>query len=96
MRCRSGSPAGVDPRRLDVQATPDTLLIKAEIEHAHSAAKGTIHVCEFQPGHLFRAVRLPVKVDPDAVKAEYRNGLLRVTAAVASEQQARNVQVHAA
>jgi Molecular chaperone (small heat shock protein) len=78
--------AGVEPRQLDIQVTRDTLLIKADTQHTHPEAKGIVHVCEFQPGQLFRAVAFPARINPDAVRAEYRDGLLRVTAAIAGEQ----------
>jgi HSP20 family protein len=88
--------AGVEPRQLDIQVTPETLLIKAETAHSHPESKGIVHVCEFEPGQLFRLIRLPEPIDPEAVKAEYRNGLLRVTAAVAARKPARKVEVQAA
>jgi HSP20 family protein len=88
--------AGVEPRQLDIQVTHDTLLIKADTPHTHPETKGIVHVCEFQPGPLFRAIEFPAPIDPEAVKAEYRDGLLRVTAAIAAEQQAKKVDVHAA
>lgn len=88
--------AGVEPRQLDIQVTRDTLLIKADTPHTHPETKGIVHVCEFQPGQLFRAIKLPAPIDVEAVKAEYRNGLLRVTAAIAAEQKVRKVDVQAA
>ena len=88
--------AGVEPRELDIQVTPDTVLIKADTTHAHPDKKGTVHVCEFQPGQLFRLIRLPATIDPDGVKAEYRNGLLRITAAIAVAKQAKAVEVKVA
>lgn len=88
--------AGVEPGELDIQVTPDTVLIKADTTHAHPEAKGTVHLCEFQAGKLFRLIKLPAPIDPDAVKAEYRNGLLRITAAIAPAQQAKKVDVRAA
>jgi HSP20 family protein len=75
--------AGVEPKDLDVQVTPEDILIKGASEHRHESTEGTVHVCEFEEGQLFRSVHLPARIDPDSVKAEYRNGLLRVTAAVA-------------
>jgi HSP20 family molecular chaperone IbpA len=88
--------AGVEPRQLDIQVTRDTLLIKADTPHTHPETKGIVHVCEFQSGQLFRAITLPVPIDPAAVKAEYRDGLLRVTAAIAAKPQAKKVDVHVA
>lgn len=88
--------AGVDPEQLDIQVTRDTLLIKADVAHTHPEAKGVVHACEFQPGQLFRAIQLPAPIDPDTVKAEYRDGLLRVTAAIAAARQAKKVDIQAA
>ena len=34
-------------------------------------------------GQLVRSVHFPEKIDPASVKAEYKNGLLRVTAPIA-------------
>jgi HSP20 family molecular chaperone IbpA len=42
-----------------------------------------------------RSVHLPDKIDPDSAKAEYRNGMLRLTAAVAKAAP-KKVDVHAA
>jgi HSP20 family protein len=88
--------AGVEASQLDIQVTRDMLLIKADTPHTHPETKGLVHVCEFQPGQLIRAIKLPAPIDPEAVTAEYRDGLLRVTAAIAAEQHAKKVDVHAA
>jgi HSP20 family molecular chaperone IbpA len=42
-----------------------------------------VHLCEFSRGKMFRSVHLPDKIDPETAKAEYRNGLLRLTASIA-------------
>lgn len=88
--------AGVEPRQLDIQVTRDTLLIKADTRHTHPETKGMVHLCEFQPGQLFRTIKFPAPIDSDAVKAEYRDGLLRVTAAMAAQQHPKKVDVQAA
>ena len=87
---------GVEPKDLDVQVTPEDVLIKADIHHKHTPDEGTIRICEFQAGNLFRSVHLPEKIDPGSVKAEYRNGMLKLTAAVAKEARSRRVEVEAA
>lgn len=74
---------GVDPKDLDVQITPEDFLIKAAVDHEHTAEEGTVQLCEFKSGRLFRSIHFPEKIDPDSVKAEYRNGMLRLTAAIA-------------
>jgi HSP20 family protein len=86
---------GVDPKALDIEVAPDYLLIKAEIHHEHPGDQGTVHVCEFETGSLFRSIRFPKKVDPSKVQAEFRNGMLVLTAAVAEQAHLRKIEVKA-
>jgi HSP20 family protein len=86
---------GVDPKDIDIEATPEYILVKAECHHEHKEEKGKVHICEFTSGNLFRSVRLPEKIDPDKVKAEFKNGLLTLTAEIAKEEQARIVALKA-
>jgi HSP20 family protein len=85
---------GVEARALDVQVTPEDLLIKAEIAHGHTPDKGIVHLCEFDRGRLFRSIHFPERIDPDSVRTEYRNGMLRLTAAIA--RRSRKVEIQAA
>ena len=86
--------AGVDPKRLDVQVTPTQLLLRADVHHSDREQEGEVIVCEFVNGPLFRSYTFPEPVDPARVSAEYRNGLLRLTAPLASP--ATKVDVQAA
>lgn len=73
---------GVDPKDLDIQATPAHLLIKAPARHEHKEGE-CVHTCEFLPGNLFRSVTFPKRIDPARIKTSVVNGLLQVRAAVA-------------
>jgi HSP20 family protein len=87
--------AGVNAADLDVRVTPEEILITGKTEHHHEARHGTVHLCEFAPGRLFRTVHLPERIDPDSAKAELRNGMLHMTAAVATAE-TQKIDVHAA
>jgi HSP20 family protein len=87
---------GVEAKDLDLQITPEHVLIKVETAHEHAADAGTVHLCEFEGGKIFRSVHFPEKIDPDSAKAEYRNGMLRLTAAIAKAATARKVEIKAA
>src|SRR5215831_12966950 len=76
--------SGVDPKDIHIEVTPEDIVINAETQHHHQEHKGFVHYCEFQSGKLFRAIHLPKKIDPDKVKAEFKDGLLRLTADVAA------------
>jgi HSP20 family molecular chaperone IbpA len=74
--------AGVPAKSLDLQVSPEDLLIKGNVNHQHAAGEGDVQICEFEQGQLFRSVHFPEKIDPAGVKAEYKDGLLRVTAPI--------------
>jgi len=86
---------GVDPKDIDIEVTPDHVLVKAECQHEHKQEKGEVHICEFTSGNMFRSVHLPKKIDPDKVKAEFKNGVLTLTADIAQEVRARKVELKA-
>ena len=86
--------AGLDPKQFDVRVTPTELLLAADVHHSDRAQDGEVVLCEFVNGPLFRSYKVPEPIDPAGVSAEYRNGLLRVTAPLAHP--ATKVEVQAA
>jgi HSP20 family protein len=90
------SAPGVDPKDIDIEVTPEDILIRADVHHEHRKEEGDVHACEFAHGNLFRSIHLPRKIDPEKVKAEFKNGLLNLTAPVAEEARAKKVTIEAA
>lgn len=88
--------SGLDTKDIEIEATQEDIVLKADIPHKHDEKKGTVHICEFDTGKMFRSIHLPKKIDPDSVKAEFRNGLLRVTAEIAEEARVKKVKPEAA
>ena len=87
---------GVDPKDLNIEVTPEDILVKADLRHEHKEQKGEVYTCEFASGNLFRSIRLPKKIDTDKVKAEFKNGILSLKAPVAQEARAKKVKIEAA
>ena len=87
---------GVDPKDVDIQVTPEDIVLKADIQHKHEEKKGTVHICEFQSGRMFRSVHIPKRINPDTVKAEIKNGLLTLKAEIAEEARAKKIKPEAA
>jgi HSP20 family protein len=87
---------GVDPKDLDIEVTPEDLLVKAETRRETKEEKGELYTCELETGNLFRAIHFPKKIDPDKVKAEFKNGMLMISAAVAVEAKAKKVAIQVA
>ena len=77
--------AGVDAKDIDIEVTPEDIVLKASTKHDHTEHKGTVHYCEFASGNMFRSIHLPKRINPDKVRAEFKNGLLRLTADIAQE-----------
>jgi HSP20 family protein len=87
---------GSDPKDIDLQITSGELLIRAETTRGSQSDKATVHLSEFSTGQVFRSIRFPEQVDPDSVKAEYKNGMLTVTAPIAKAAIAKKVDIKAA
>ncbi len=88
--------SGVDPKDIDIGVTPEDIVLKADIQHEHEEKEGTVHICEFQSRRMYRSIHLPKRINPDKVKAEFNNGLLRLTAEVAAEARAKKIKPEAA
>ena len=87
---------GVDPKNIDIEVTPEDILIRADVHHEHRKEEGDVYACEFAHGNLFRSIHLTKKIDPEKVKAEFKNGLLSLNAPVAEEARAKKVTIEAA
>ena len=86
---------GVDPKDIDIEVTSEYLLVKAEARHEHNADTGHVHICEFESGNLFRSIRFPKTINPNEVKAEFKNGVLHLNAGIAPEGEARKIELKA-
>lgn len=73
---------GVEAKDVNVEITPEDVVIKAAATHRRTHTEGEVHLSEFAAADLFRSVHFPKAVDPTKAKAEYRNGLLTVTVPV--------------
>jgi HSP20 family protein len=83
---------GVDPKNIDIEVTSEDILVKANLKEQRVEKKGTIHTTEFASGNLFRAVHFPRPINLDKVKAEIKNGMLRITAAIAESAEGKKVK----
>ena len=62
----------------------------------HVDAKGGGRRVDLEPGKMFRSIHLPKRINPDKVKAESKNGLLRLRAEIAEETKVRKIRPEAA
>jgi HSP20 family molecular chaperone IbpA len=88
--------SGLEAKDINIEVTPEDIVLSAEVRHESTEQKGTIHYSDFQQGRMFRSIHLPKKIDTDKVRAEYKNGLLRLTAEIAQEARVKKIKPEAA
>jgi HSP20 family protein len=69
----------VDPKNVGIQIENGTLTLKGERRFEEHKNGKAYHRIERGYGAFVRAFTLPETVDPEKVKADYRNGVLTVT-----------------
>ena len=84
----------VDPKKLDVKVTPEDVLISAEREIMKAEGKAAAEAGKAADGTLryFSAIHLPEPIDPAAVEASFKKGVLHLTAKLAKTEPT-NVEV---
>lgn len=83
---------GMKKSDLDVQVKGNTVRI-AGSKSVSFPEKAAVHRRERLAGKFDRAISLPVQVNPDGVKAEYRDGILAVLLPRAEQDKPRSIQV---
>lgn len=81
--------AGFEPQDISVTATPRELMIKAS--HADKRKKSDendgakVHWSEFRSNDVYRRIELPADINVDAVKADFKHGMLDIEAPKATK-----------
>lgn len=86
---------GMDPATIDVNLDRGVLTIAGERKASLPAsdAKTTVHLQERFSGPFRRVVSLPEDIDPAAVTADYRDGVLHVNVKRREAAQPRRIEV---
>ena len=86
---------GVDPAGIDVQLEKGVLTIAGERKPVMPAKdeKATVHIDERFAGRFRRVVTLPDDVDPNAVNASYRDGVLHISIQRREAAQPRRISI---
>ncbi len=88
---------GIDPAKIEVNLDRGVLTLSGEraaATPAASDAKTTLHTNERFAGRFRRVVSLPDDIDPQAVTATYRDGVLHVSIQRKAAAQPRRIEVH--
>ncbi|MCL2658249.1 MAG: Hsp20/alpha crystallin family protein [Betaproteobacteria bacterium] len=85
---------GLDPATIDVQIEKGVLTISGERNIVvPNNEQATTHIAERFTGRFRRVVSLPDDIDPSAVSAKYRDGLLHIGVARREAAQPRRIAV---
>lgn len=70
---------GIDKDHIQLQATPDVLMLRAEMTKETEEKRENFLRRERRIGRYERVVPMPAEVKPEGVKAHYHDGVLEVT-----------------
>jgi HSP20 family protein len=88
---------GADPSSLNVTVVGDTLTISGEKRRAAADVKPeAFHREERAAGKFVRSIEIPVEVDENNIRAEYKNGLLLIKLAKSEKAKPRQISVQVA
>lgn len=81
---------GIDKDNIQVQATPEALMIRAEVKKETEEKEENFIRRERRMGTFQRVIPMPEEIKPNEVKASYRDGILEVI--LPKSEQARSRQ----
>ncbi|HVP65051.1 MAG TPA: Hsp20 family protein [candidate division Zixibacteria bacterium] len=87
---------GFNARDVDIHAEPKRLIIRGKNEQTREKTKGEVCYTEREGNQIFRAVNLPVEIDPNNASASLRDGVLEIALPKVGSAKATRVQVKAA
>ena len=84
---------GLDKKDLEVSVAANVLTLKGEKKNPSKGDKDRVYRDETWTGSFHRSLSLPESIDPDQVKAEFRDGVLKVSLTKKAEHRPRQIPV---
>ena len=84
---------GLKPEEVTIEVENNILTLKGEKKEEHEEKDARYHVWERTYGAFERALPLPRTVNPDLIKAEFENGILKVVLPKVPEAKGRKIEV---
>ena len=83
---------GIDKKDLEIQAKENTIRIsgKKAINYAQGAS---VHRRERVSGLFDRTLSVPIQINPDGIKAEYRDGILALFIPRAESEKPKSIKI---
>jgi HSP20 family protein len=86
---------GANPEDLEISVQGDELTLKGKVNAVEPAEGDTFHRRERPRGEFTRTLELPFRANTDAVKANYKNGILRLAVPRSEEEKPRKIAIEA-
>ncbi len=86
---------GINPDDINISVTGDTLTIRGDIKTDEEIKEANYHMREIKRGSFARSVLLPSQVVSEKAKAEFENGILKLTLPKAEEVKPKTITVKA-
>jgi HSP20 family protein len=88
--------AGIDPKAVDVRVENNVLTLQGERKFDKELQKDSFHRVERAYGSFTRSFTLPSVVDTGKIKAESKDGVLKLTLPKREEAKPKQIQVQVA
>jgi HSP20 family protein len=88
--------AGIDPKTVDVRVENNVLTLRGERKFEEEVKKDNFHRVERAYGTFTRSFTLPTVVDTGKIKAEFKDGVLKLTLPTREESKPKQIQVDVA
>ncbi len=87
--------AGVRPEDIDINVTPDSIVIRGSRERVRRAEGEDYIYQECYWGRFARSIILPQEVDPESADVTFKNGILTIRLPKANKKKSRKLSVRA-
>ena len=86
---------GVDPQDVEISAVGDELSLRGKVNAREPAEGETVLRRERPAGEFQRTLQLPFRANTGAVKATFKNGILRISIPRSEEEKPRKIAIEA-
>jgi HSP20 family protein len=87
---------GVDPKNVDIRVENNVLTLRGERKLDQEVKQDSYHRVERTYGTFIRSFTLPNAVDTESIKAEYKDGVLRVSLPTKAEAKPKQISINVA
>lgn len=84
---------GINPNDLEITLENDVLCIKGETKSEKEENNERYHLRERRAGRFGRTITFPIRVNGDAITADYKDGVLTLNVPKAEEVKPRRINV---